>query len=153
MTDSVETDPLHDNIRTLLYYLGLAVDERLLDYRRGTPYEHVRQSDVRVFITAARANYTISDIARELRITRQAAQMSVKRLLALQVVSLKPVPGNNRDKHVVLTARGQQARQSAAKQSARIEAELAQVVGAEGLEKFRHTLSALVAKFGARLLA
>ena len=151
MTNSVDPDPPQDNIRTLLYYLGLAVDERLLDYRRGTPYEHVRQSDVRVFVTATRGDCTISDIARELHITRQAAQMSVKRLLALQVVKLEPVPGNNRDKRVMLTARGQQARSSAANQSARIEAELAHVVGAEVLEKFRHTLSALVAKFGARL--
>ena len=142
MVDIADKSLAKDNIRTLIYHLGLALDEKLLALRKGTIYENVRSSDARVFVTAARQAYTISEIARELNITRQAAQMSVQRLTKLQVVETQSV--NGRDKRVVITPKGQLARNTAARQFAYIEKEFAAVLGEEHLEKFRSNLATIV---------
>ena len=144
MDDNNEQTPAENNIRTLIYYLGLAIDERLLNLRRGTAYENVRASDVRVFVTAVRRQRSISEIARELKITRQAAQMSVQRLAKLNVVELQTIPGNLRDKRVAATPRGLMARNTAAKQIAFIEQEFAAVIGDERLEMFRDCLTKII---------
>lgn len=140
---SQETPP--DNIRTLVYYLGLAIDARVLEFRQSTIYENVRPSDIRLFVTAARKPQTISDIARELGITRQATQMGVQRLLKLDVVELRPVPDNKRDKLVVVTKKGKSAQSTVAKQVRRMEDEFAKVIGVKGLEVFRENLKAVLA--------
>jgi DNA-binding MarR family transcriptional regulator len=140
MNTKQELPPPTDNIRTLMYNLGLAIDERLVHFRRGTPYEAVRPSDVRVFVAASRIPKTISDIARALDITRQAVQGSVQRLQKMQVIELQSVSGNKRDKLVVITARGQHARKMANEQIERFEKEFAGVIGEEGLANLRKAL-------------
>ncbi len=142
MVDSTDKNPAKDNVRTLIYHLGLAIDERLLALRKGTIYENARSSDARVFVTAARQPSTISEIARELKITRQAAQMSVQRLMKLQVVEVESV--NGRDKRVVITPKGQLARNTAARQIEFIEKEFAAVLGEDGLGKLRDNLATIV---------
>lgn len=129
-----------DNLRTLLYYLGLALDDRLSQLRKGTPYEKVRPSDVRVFVRASRHTQSISEIARELRITRQAAQMSVQRLMAIGVLELQATANNKRDKLVVVTPRGMMARKTANQQIILLENELGAIIGKDHLEKFRQDL-------------
>lgn len=133
-----------DNIRTLLYYLGLAIDGRMSQYRRGTPYENVRPSDVRVFVRASRGTYTISEIARELQITRQAAQSSVQRLIKLQVIALKNLPGNKRDKVVIITPKGELASKTARQQIGDLENELAEIIGKDKLEDLRISLGIML---------
>jgi DNA-binding MarR family transcriptional regulator len=135
---------VQDNIRTMLYQLGMALDERLSHFRYGTIYESVRPSDVRVFVRAMRSKQTISEIARGLGISRQAAQVAVHRLQKIQVLDLDAVPGNKRDKLVVITARGQHAAQTARQQIKRFEAEFADVIGEKGLATFRKNLSAIL---------
>jgi DNA-binding MarR family transcriptional regulator len=143
MIDDNDLSPPADNIRTLLYYLDQAIDERLVNFRKGTLYESTRPSDIRVFVTAGRSNHTISTIARELGITRQAVQMSVKKLQQLQLVARQPVPGNKRDRQVVITALGERALEFAREQIVRLEKEFSDVIGHQSLEIFRQTLIAL----------
>ena len=144
MVDEQITGVPIDNIRTLLYYLGLAIDERMSQYRRGTPYENVRPSDVRVFVRALRSTYTISEIARELQITRQAAQSSVQRLIKLQVIALKTLPNNRRDKVVMITPKGQLASRTATLQVGKLENEFAEMIGREKLEELRSSLGVIL---------
>ncbi len=145
MIDNTSQGPACENLRTLIYFLGLIIDQKLGELRKGTPYEKVRSSDVRVFVTAARACNTISHIARELQITRQSVQKSVRRLVDLGVVALEATPGNNRDKLVALTKRGVLARGTAANQIGLVEHEFAQILGAEGVEHLRQAMMKLVA--------
>jgi DNA-binding MarR family transcriptional regulator len=133
-----------NNMRTLLYYLGLAIDGRMSQYRRGTPYENVRPSDVRVFVWASRNTLTISEIARELHITRQAAQSSVQRLIKLQVIALKTLPGNNRNKVVIITPKGELASKTARQQIGDLENELAEMIGKDKLEDLRISLGIML---------
>jgi DNA-binding MarR family transcriptional regulator len=143
MIDNNALSPPADNIRTLLFYLDQVIDERLVIFRTGTPYEKTRPSDIRVFATAGRSSHTISSIARELGITRQAVQISVKKLQEMQLVVLQSLPDNKRDKQVILTVRGERAREFAREQVARLEKEFSDVIGHQSLEIFRKTLVAL----------
>jgi DNA-binding MarR family transcriptional regulator len=133
-----------DNIRGLLQDLASALDERAVAYRKGTRYENVRLSDVKVFILASRKARTVSEIARELEVTRQAVHSSVLRLKALQVVELLPQPGNGRDKLVTVTEKGWQAQAVANDSITQLEKECAGILGTKGLEQFRKQLLALV---------
>jgi DNA-binding MarR family transcriptional regulator len=139
-----DTELSNHNIRTILYYLGVALDERLMHYRKGTIYETVRPSDVRVFVRATRKRQTISVIARELKVSRQAVQSSVQRLQKLEVLDLEAPPGNRRDKLVVITAKGQHASNTARLQIERFEEEIKAVIGVDGLEVFRKNLTAIL---------
>jgi DNA-binding MarR family transcriptional regulator len=144
--DSDPSVPI-DNIRSLILFVTQCIDDRMASYRRGTRYESVRPSDVRVFVSALRQPRRIADLARILRISRQAVQMSVHRLQELKVVELQAIPGNNRDKLVVVTDRGRMARRTAQEQIARLEAEVANVIGADGLETVRELLVKLCKGF------
>ena len=144
MVDIKHSPVAQDNLRSLLFYLGLAIDDRLTQIRYGTIYEKVRPSDVRVFVRALRHSQTISEIARELQITRQAAQMSVQRLMNLQVLELRSLPNNKRDKLVVVTPRGVLASKTAGLQIGQIEAEFAAIIGQDRVEEFRQHLSMML---------
>ncbi len=144
MPDHWRDDIPFNNIRGLLQDFTTLLDERITNFRKGTRYENVRRSDVRVFISASRNTQTIAEIARELEVSRQAVHSSVKRLAALKVLELAPQPGNKRDKQVAITDRGKLARQHALQQIERLDAECASIVGEKGLETFRALLLALV---------
>jgi DNA-binding MarR family transcriptional regulator len=150
----VENDASHvppENIRTLLHFLTQAIDDRMALMREGTRYAQVRQSDVRVFVNASRGPRTIPEIARTLNISRQAVHASVQRLEALGVIALEPVTYNHRDKNVVLTARGEHARATAAEQIGLLEAELAEAIGRDSFETLRGWLARMLAAANAKI--
>jgi DNA-binding MarR family transcriptional regulator len=151
MVDGKDKPIAQDNLRTLLFYLGLAIDDRLSQLRQGTPYEKVRPSDVRVFVRAFRKPQTISDIARDMQITRQAAQSSVQRLMKLQLLELQSIPENKRDKLVKVTARGVLASKTAGQQISQIEAEFAGIIGQNKVEEFRKHLQMMLDGFRAKV--
>jgi DNA-binding MarR family transcriptional regulator len=136
-----------DNIRSLLHFVIQCLDDRLQVYRKGTRYESVRPSDVRVFVSALRQPRRITDLAKALKISRQAVQMSVKRLADLKVVELQPVPGNQRDKLIVITDRGMSARRTAEDQITRLENEVSDIIGKDDLESLRILLAKLCDAF------
>ncbi len=144
MADDSPQVPPYDNIRNLFYKLAPVLDQRSVKYRKGTRYEHVWQSDARVFVQATRRKMSLSEIARELKITRQAVQASIKRLRKLDVVNLEAIPGNRRDKCVVITQRGVSAQATAVRQIAMMEEEIARDIAPMDLETFRTGLQAVL---------
>jgi DNA-binding MarR family transcriptional regulator len=129
-----------DNIRSLLNETIVALDRRLRELREGSRYQDVRNSDVKVFMRAFRSSATVSEIARSLDVTRQAVHASVKRLVALKVLELQPIPHNSRDKLVVVTERGRHAEQTALDQIKTIEAQMAAAIGKNELKLLRKQL-------------
>ena len=138
---SEETQYPGDTVRKLMHEVSLGIDERLAYYRRGTDYANVRPSDVRLFSQAARHPQTIAELARKLGISRQAAHMCVKRLIKTRTVKLESPPHNNREKLVILTERGKAARQLAIQYINRLDADLAKIIGPDGLEDFKSKLT------------
>ncbi len=137
-------------IRNLTAEFLAALDDRYTAMRKGTRYENVRQFDGRVFVAATREGLTESEIARAFQVTRQAVHASVERLIALKLLERQAIPGNRRDKHIVLTERGQHAKQTAGQQIAEIEAECAAIIGQENFKTFRLQLELIAATIAAR---
>ncbi len=102
---------------------------------------------MRVFVLALRQPRSMADIARILRVSRQAVHMSVKRLAALKIVALEAAPDNHRDKLVVLTDRGMTARQTAHTQVVMLENECRAALGPEGYATLRELLLKLEPSF------
>ena len=132
-----------DNIRTLVYLFGQELDGRISFFREGTPYERVRASDIRVFVHAADGG-SISGIARSLGISRQAVHMSAQRLKELGVIEMQTLARNRRDMTLFLTEQGRTAMSVANQQIQKLEDELSEVIGPEGLETLRKTLRVLI---------
>ena len=144
MADDSPQIPPYDNIRNLFYKLAHVLDQRSVQYRKGTRYEHVWQSDARVFVQATRRKMSLSEIARELKVTRQAVQASIRRLRKLDVVDLEAIPGNRRDKCVVITKRGVSAQATAVRQIVMMEEEIAKDLAPLDLETFRKGLQSVL---------
>jgi DNA-binding MarR family transcriptional regulator len=133
-----------DNLRGLLQDLVGELDRRIFHHIKGTRYENIRPSDLRVGIMASRKPRSVSDIARELEISRQAVHSSVQRLIALEVVELLPDPASGRDKIVAVTEKGWQAQQVTLASIKLLEKECGEILGEKGVEQFRKQLLALV---------
>ena len=124
--------------------LTTEVDSHIAAYRQGTIYEGVRKSDIKVFILASRQPRSMSAMARDLSVSRQAVHDSVKRLIALDVVELIDIPNNGRDKQVAVTERGTQGRLFALAQVEKLEVKCAEILGKEEFELFRKMLLTLL---------
>jgi DNA-binding MarR family transcriptional regulator len=136
-------------LRGLSAQLIYELDQRYNFYLQGTPYEHVRPFDVKVFVVAAREGRTESEIARVFSVSRQAVHASVDRLIAMKFVERSPIPGNGRDKRIVITELGSTASQMANSHIAEVEKECAAIIGPENMPLLRRQL-ALIAE-GLRL--
>jgi DNA-binding MarR family transcriptional regulator len=147
MVDNDDIEFPAQNIRSLLHEISVAIDKNLQKQRKGSRYEHVRDSDVKVFMRAFRSEATVSEIARSLNVTRQAVHASVQRLIELKVVSLQPLPNNSRDKLVVVTERGRHAQQTAIDQINVFENHMASVIGKKEFKTLRKQLHKIAESF------
>jgi DNA-binding MarR family transcriptional regulator len=136
---------LRAGLRGLAAQLVAEMDRRYDYYLEGTPYEHVRPFDVRVFVAVVKQELSVSDIARRFAVSRQAVHASVGRLIEMNYVECHPMPGNGRDKRIVVTERGQQASVVASRNIASVEGECTAIIGAENLAMLRRQL-ALIAE-------
>ena len=83
-----------------------------------------------------------SDLARQLRVSKQAVQQGLKALIAKDVVTLEPDPRNGRQKLVRLTEHGRELRDIARRGLESLETELTQRVGAAQVDGLRTALQA-----------
>jgi DNA-binding MarR family transcriptional regulator len=139
MDDIPSTLP-SNTLYNLMQQLSAMLDKRAVGLRRGSRYQDVRPSDVRTFVQVARKARGESEIAQIMNISRQAVQSSVKRLAAMQLVEVVPMPGNGRNKIVQVTEKGAHARDTAADHIRIVEAEFAAIIGVEELERLRGLL-------------
>ena len=124
----------------LLQKLSFMIDNRYVELRKDTRYDTVRPSDIRVFVQVARKARGETEIAQAMNVTRQAVQNSVKRLVAMNMVEVVPMPNNGRNKIVQLTERGRGASSIAIEHIAIVESECAAIIGADELERLRGLL-------------
>ena len=138
--------PGQDNIKGLVQDVVEMLDERMAKLREGTPLEGVRPSDAKTFMLAARHPRTISDIAKAMNVSRQAVHKSVQRLQDRGAVSLHPAPDSRRDKIVVITQTGHDARKLVANNIAIIEQEIENRIGKVRLENLREILKDMLSQ-------
>ncbi|WP_299210234.1 MarR family winged helix-turn-helix transcriptional regulator [uncultured Tateyamaria sp.] len=146
MIGKTDNDFLGQNIKGLMMTLLAQWNQRMDEARAETEFATVRPADIRVFAQLRGRTIKLSDIHREMGFSRQAAQQSVDRLVAQDMLSVDPVPGSKRDKIVSITDKGQRWRTIAAGQIRGIEDEIADVLGEDGRELIRKCLVELLSK-------
>lgn len=83
-----------------------------------------------------------ADMARHLRVSKQAVQQSLKALVAKGLVTVRPDPENGRQKTVAFTARGRELREIARAGIELLEARLVERIGSERLKALHDVLDA-----------
>jgi DNA-binding MarR family transcriptional regulator len=83
-----------------------------------------------------------ADLAKRLRISKQAVQQGLKELIAKDMVTLERDPENRRQKRVRFTDHGRELRDIAQQGLERLEAELSQRIGAERMQALGDALQA-----------
>jgi DNA-binding MarR family transcriptional regulator len=117
---------------------------RLDDEMAAAGFAGRRFPDGRVLrLCAGGAETTISQIGRELRITRQGASKIVASLRDRGYVTLTPSPTDRREKIVELTPRAVDFLAAHRKAARRIERQLRAEVGGEAFDSLRRLLEAL----------
>ena len=136
----------NNNIRSLVSFFSVHLDQRLAQLMQNTPYQKMRVSDTRAFVIATRSPKTISEIARHLHISRQSTQSSVSRLAKFGLVKLAQHPTNKREKLVDITQQGWAASAVAVKNLRLIEEDLERLIGTSQYAALRQGLETLVQK-------
>ena len=137
----MSTEINKSNIRGLIQDCSEYLDIRMAELREGTPLGDVRPADAKTFMLVSRHPRSASELARSLGISRQAAHLSLNRLMELGVVELETRDGNQRDKIAVVTKQGNRYKKLIAEKIAIIESEIESVVGKRDLEDLRRILS------------
>ena len=140
LEDSQTPNTTRQDIQGLLHEVSERLDVHLDTLRKGSIYENVRPSDAKMFMTITRTPRTISQLARTLKISRQAAHASMMRLVEWKVIEICNAPGSRRDKVAIITPAGEEARTFAADKISSVEADLEARLGRDKLETLRGLL-------------
>lgn len=124
----------------LAFFLGLRVNQLVLDRLRAAGFARARESHGYVIQHLVDAGRGITELAGRMEVTQQAASKAVAELAALKIVEIAPGP-DRRAKIVRLSALGLKVVQSA--RQARLEIDK-QLVDAIGKRQYAATKAALV---------
>ena len=133
-TDGASTAPAHTNLRSLLQEASERLDARIEAKRRETPLSKLRGSDAKVFWLISQRARHISDIARVLRISRQAAHASCVRLLAMNAIALESSAENRRIKIARIAGVGLAAQIDLQRRLNALDGEVAASLGSDQFE-------------------
>lgn len=81
-----------------------------------------------------------SDLAKRLRVTKQAVQQGLKELIAKNILTIEPDPNNGRQKLIRLTDHGRELRNIARQGLEDLEATLKRHIGVEPVQAMRKAL-------------
>ncbi len=129
-----------NNIRGLIQDTSERLDSLAASVRATTQFAGTTKADAKTFMLISRHSRGLTELARALGISRQAAHKSLKRLIEAQMVSYDYVPGSNRDMIATLTPKGLAARQVGLKIAQQVEQAVEAQIGAADLEVLREIL-------------
>lgn len=134
MDDSKLDTRLSGSLKALLRESLDWVEAEQLKLLQNSPYSAASNAEVKLFAALRGKNRTISELSRYLGVSRQAVHQTVHKLIEKGVVRLEPLENNKRDKSVVITKKGDEARRLTAEHFQRIENTVANNIGRENLE-------------------
>ena len=134
---------VHDNIRGLIQDLSEQFDAMSDVARKQTVFADARPADAKTFMLISRHPRGLTELAKALKISRQAAHKSVQRLVEAGLIEFEFAEGSKRDKIARITKPGLEARKVGLGIAAQVEAYVKERVGEEGLEQLRRLLIAL----------
>lgn len=134
MDDSKLDTRLSGSLKALLRESLEWVEAEQLKLLQNSPYSAASNAEVKLFAALRGKNRTISELSRYLGVSRQAVHQTVHKLIEKGVVRLEPLENNKRDKSVVITKKGDEARRLTAEHFQKIENTVANNIGSENLE-------------------
>ena len=144
MIDKSDDTFLEQNIKGLMMTLISRWNARMDEVQAGTEFANIRPADMRVFANLRGRTVKLSEIHKEMSFSRQAAQQSVDRLVADEMLAVSADPNSRRDKIVSVTVKGQRWRTIAAGQIRQIAADIGDAIGHGAKETLREYLAAIV---------
>lgn len=136
----------HHNLRGLIQDLSEYSDILAHEIREKTVFAGTSQADAKTFMLISRHPRGITDLAKALNISRQAAHKSVRRLVEVGVVSYELAPGSRRDRIARITDQGLEARKVGLEIAAGVERNFRERIGEEDLETLRSLLMRLLGR-------
>lgn len=141
MSKSQKSPKLGQSLKALLRANLQWVEDEQARLLQDSAFAEAGPSEVRLFAALRGESRTIAELARYLGISRQAAHQTVHKLIGHGVVRLEPMQDNRREKQVVITQRGQEARELTAKHFRLIENKVARKIGKAQLQVLKQLLA------------
>jgi DNA-binding MarR family transcriptional regulator len=124
------------------------VTDRLQAAMAAAGLDDMRPAFGYVIRALANEELSVSELARVLDVTKQAASQTVDEMERAGFVERRPSSSDRRVKVLALTAKGRRVRETALRTSAEMEAELAAALGARTVKQARRALVAFVKAHG-----
>jgi len=125
----------------VLLYLGFKwVENYLLRAAKGSEYNYLTLSQIRIFAFMRDCDTTLSDLAKQLNISRQAIQKTIATLVDKGLLELAESPDNRSAKLVKLTERGRGMQTWSREVIDRAETDLAEKIGVKKLRQLKEIL-------------
>jgi len=140
MGDNKAKPPGANSIRGLVQDLSERLDAMSNELRKETMFADARPSDAKTFMLISRHPRGLTELAKALDISRQAAHRSVQRLVDAGFVSFDYAEGSKRDMIARLTERGLEGRKVGLEIAAAIDRYVADKIGEDDLEALRALL-------------
>jgi DNA-binding MarR family transcriptional regulator len=145
----MEPLPLADDVVMLLTACHASLSQRVLDETRSGAGPAVRHTDGYVFQHLLVAEPTITELARHLGVSQQAASKQVADLEQRGLVERRPDPRDARARRLALTGGGRAAVERARLSRERIAAEIVDQLGGRAAAQLRRALLDIAVASGA----
>lgn len=132
-----------DSIRGLIQDVAERSDALSNRLRQKTVFAQTRPADAKTFMLISRRPRGLTELAKALGISRQAAHTSIQRLIAIGVVSFDYSEGSKRDMIARLTDAGYAAQTIGRGIGRDIDAMIEATIGKDDLEILRRILGVL----------
>ena len=143
MTDNQNEIFLRSNIKGLLQTCLTTLNDKQKTFLDNGEFKHLRAGDVRLFGQLRGRELTISELAREMDMSRQGAQQAIQRLQQEDMVELTHNAVGSKGKVIHITEKGQEYRQLIARYLQEQESEMKNTLGESELEQLRERLQQL----------
>jgi len=130
----------HENLGQLLLRAFRWFDQGLIAHMHAAGWPAIRRSHSLVFAHLDRGGTRISELARRIGISRQAAQETVSELVGMGLVELVPDPSNRSARLVMVTHAGANSVKAARRAYVGMERELERRIGARSYAALRKAL-------------
>ena len=144
---SSTVDPEELDLAYLALFVGQRVNELVVNRMKKEGAAHVRQSHGYVIQHLMERERSITELARRMEVTQQAASKSVAELIRLRMAEAAPSQ-DKRAKTIQLTRRGRAVVEKAREVRAKIDRDLARELGRKDYERVKRGLLACLKELG-----
>jgi DNA-binding MarR family transcriptional regulator len=138
--DAVDEDPYRQNLRQLLLRRSNWFEERMVEAAPRYGYTFITPGVNRLFAHMSRKPVSISELARRLAVSRQAAHQTAAEACRRGILELVDDPQDARVRMVKFTAEGLTMVRNAARARSRIENDLRRRLGERDFEALQRIL-------------